>query len=108
MDLFTTFAKMAGADIPHDRPIDGKDILPVLQGKKKSPHKVLYYYRRDRLTAIRAGKLYDLEVDPSEKYDLADKHPEIVAILTKRAQDFRDEISSRNENRGLLDEISKR
>lgn len=58
MDLFTTLAKLAGAEIPRDRVIDGKDILPLLTGERaaKSPHEAFYYYFGSQLQAVRAGK----------------------------------------------------
>ena len=57
MDLFTTLAKLGGAEIPRDRIIDGKDILPLLTGKAgaKSPHEAYYYYMGGQLQAVRAG-----------------------------------------------------
>jgi arylsulfatase A len=47
MDLFTTFANNAGAEIPTDRVIDGKNILPLMQAEEgaKSPHKAIYGFR---------------------------------------------------------------
>jgi arylsulfatase A len=55
MDLLPTFAKLAGAEIPTDRVIDGKDIWPVLAGDAKTPHEAFYYHRRDDLAAVRSG-----------------------------------------------------
>ena len=114
MDLFTTFLTLAGAQIPSDREIDGKDITPLLRGTGESPHKTFYYYFRKQLFAVREkqwklhlfkrdispkGKpqppvrcdepeLYDLSSDPSETNDLAGKHPELVTRLAKHAQSF--------------------
>ena len=35
MDTFTTFARLAGAPVPLDRPIDGVDQTDFLLGKKE-------------------------------------------------------------------------
>ena len=56
MDLLPLFCSLAGVDIPPDRTIDGKNILPVLQGKTtESPHEFLYYYNGTNLQAVREG-----------------------------------------------------
>jgi arylsulfatase A len=54
-DLYPTFAKLAGAELPQDRIIDGKDIWPLLNGGK-TQHEVFYYYWAQHLQAIRMGK----------------------------------------------------
>jgi arylsulfatase A-like enzyme len=58
MDLFPTFARLAGADVPKDRVIDGRDIWPLMsnQPEARSPHEVFYYYWNQHLQAIRCGK----------------------------------------------------
>lgn len=57
MDLLPTIATLAGAEIPEDRIIDGKDIMPLLKtGQGDSPHEYLYYYNGTNLQAIRKGK----------------------------------------------------
>ena len=103
MDLLPTFAKLAGAKLPADRVIDGKDIWPVLTGKEKSPHEAFFYYRDNELKAVRAGKwklhlaapqaaqrtkqgaptpaLFDLEADIGEKTNVLADHPEVAERL---------------------------
>jgi arylsulfatase A-like enzyme len=106
MDLLPTFSKLASANLPNDRVYDGYDISPVLFGTGKDPRNVVYYYRDTQVFAIRMGDykahlitqpeygsesttvhetplLYNLNVDPSEKYDIADKHPEVIAEMKK-------------------------
>lgn len=57
MDLFPTIASLAGATLPEDRVIDGKDINSILQtGKGDSPHEYVYYYNGANLQAMRKGK----------------------------------------------------
>lgn len=105
MDLFTTFSVMAGVPIPEDRIIDGMDLSPVLFENKESPRKEMFYYRGDRLYAARVGDykahfitqdaygpektehnpplLYNLNIDPSEKYDVSKDNPEALEIINK-------------------------
>ncbi len=104
MDLFPTFAKLAGTEIPKDRVIDGKDIFSVLQGKSKSPHDVFFYYSKDVLEAVRSGywklrvagntspALYNLENDISESTNVLQEHPEIVSRLSKYIPEFEDKL----------------
>ncbi|MBI1765851.1 MAG: sulfatase [Acidobacteria bacterium] len=58
IDLLPTLAKLAGAAVPTDRIIDGRDIWPLLSGNKSAqpPHEVLYFYWGRELQAVRSGK----------------------------------------------------
>jgi arylsulfatase A-like enzyme len=58
MDLFATIGAIAGAELPRNRTIDGKDIRPLLFGEAgaRTPHEALYFYWGRDLHAIRAGK----------------------------------------------------
>jgi len=58
LDILPTFAKLAGAMLPRDRILDGKDIWPLLSGQwgAKSPHEVYLYYWSQHLQAVRSGK----------------------------------------------------
>ena len=119
MDLLPTFAKLGGAKPPVEGRIDGRDITPLLHGRKgaKSPHEAYYYYMQDELQAVRSGpwKLF-LPVQPSarhphlkpgtqsrpllfnvvddigSKHDVADEHPAIVKQLLAMAEIARQDL----------------
>lgn len=58
IDVLPTLARLAGAELPKDRIIDGKDIWPLMSGEAgaKSPHEAYYYYWGGELQAIRSGQ----------------------------------------------------
>ncbi len=58
MDLLPTFARLAAAEVPRDRIIDGKDIWPLMSGQPgaKTPHDAYFYYWDRHLQAVRSGK----------------------------------------------------
>jgi len=101
IDLLPTFARLAGAKVPDDRVIDGKDIWPLMLGTPgaKTPHEAFFYYRGTNLDAVRSGRwklrrvkkiteLYDLEADIGERNNLAHKHPAIVKRLSSLMKEF--------------------
>jgi hypothetical protein len=53
-----TLARLAGADLPRDRPIDGRDISPLLTdpARAQSPHDALCFYWGQDLQAVRSGR----------------------------------------------------
>lgn len=104
MDLFVTSAKLAGAKVPDDRAIDGKDITPLLTGSGSVDRGVYCFYRGTQLYAARLGKykahfitqpaygtdpaqphdpplLFDLENDPGESFDVAGEHADVIAQI---------------------------
>lgn len=104
LDLLPTIAGLADVALP-DNTIDGENIMPLLESTGVSTHEPFMFYRGDRVFAVRMGKwkahyitqtsypsgplnyhnpplLYDLEHDPSEKYNLAKGHPEIIEKIT--------------------------
>ena len=120
MDLLQTFAQLAGAEIPDDRVIDGKDILPVLAEGKETPHEAFFYFKANSLQAVRsgnwklhlgkggkvgaeAGALYDLETDPSEKKNLLQKHTEIAERLRAYTIAFEAELAQNGRPAGVVD-----
>lgn len=106
MDLLPTFAKLAGAAIPTDRVIDGKDIWPTLKGETQTPHDAFFYHRGNQLAAVRSGKwklhvnngvakqLYDLENDLGEKVNVIETNPEVVKKLQRQLKEFAADIAS--------------
>lgn len=57
MDLLPLFSDLAGALLPADRAIDGKNIIDLLIGKsEQSPHEYFYYYNGLNLQGVRNEK----------------------------------------------------
>ncbi|WP_431170900.1 sulfatase family protein [Robiginitalea biformata] len=107
LDLFNTFSSLAGVPMPDDREMDGVDLSPILFGDAESPRKEMFYYQGADLYAVRLGPykahfytkeayvmgaervehnpplLYNVEEDPSEKYDLSGKHPEVIEEIRR-------------------------
>jgi arylsulfatase A-like enzyme len=107
LDLFPTCLELAGAPVPANRPIDGVSLAPLFRGTGPSPRTHVYYYLDDELMAARRGPwklhlktvdpasglakvqthnpplLFHLMIDPSERINLADQHPEVVEQLKK-------------------------
>jgi arylsulfatase A-like enzyme len=109
MDLFTTVVRVAGAEIPRDRAIDGEDLTPVLCHGAPGREPLMFYYAGDELWAVRKGPwkmhtksmkpasvekwgnwpievhdpplLYHVEVDPAERFNVAAAHPDVVKSL---------------------------
>jgi arylsulfatase len=110
MDFLPTFAKLAGARVPADRIIDGKDISALMTNPKaKTPYKALFYYFETQLGAVRCGKwklilerkrgkktipaaLYNLKRDIAEQNDVSAQHPAIVQRLSALADKIREDI----------------
>jgi arylsulfatase A len=134
LDILQTFASLAGAQAPSDRVLDGYDLSLTLKGRAPSPRHTLFYYansgngilsavRRDSFKAFfvvppadAAGtsaaaasspQLYNLDQDPSEKFDVAEKHPELMIELRKVADEHqktvvavKNQIATRTQGRG--------
>ncbi|MFG0295485.1 MAG: sulfatase [Maioricimonas sp. JB045] len=111
MDLYPTFARLAGGSVPDDRVIDGRDIWPLLIGHPEAttPHEAFYYFDRADLRAVRSGpwklylptdaprspkapELYDLVTDIAEEKNVADDHPDVVAKLLALCEPARESI----------------
>jgi len=109
LDLLPTFCNLAGAKAPTDRVLDGYDLSGVLLGKGRSPRQTMFYWRGSKLYAVRNGsfkahfitrseygsdpevthatpELYNLDQDPSEKFNIAQKHPEVIAEIRRLAE----------------------
>lgn len=113
-DLFPTCLSIAGAGLPVDRIIDGKDILPVLMGGSPSPHDIFYFYDTRTVVAVRYQHwkyirhhltdiaaywplkqgpfLFDLDTDPNESYSLIDSEPEMAGKLSGMLETFEAEM----------------
>jgi uncharacterized sulfatase len=56
MDLFATSLAAAGMELPNDRTIDGRSILPLLTSEAKSPHEAIYSVQGKNLSTVRMGQ----------------------------------------------------
>lgn len=106
MDLYPTILNLAKAALPNDRELDGIDIRHLLTGANEKTTDVVYFYDSDRLHAIRKGPwkahfmthasyspeppaphdpplLYNVEADPSERFEVGKDHPEVIEDLKK-------------------------
>lgn len=106
MDLLATFAALSGANKPSGRVLDSFDLSGPITGQGTSPREHIFYYRGYQLMAVRhrefkvhyqqqgsygtepkkrtkcePPKLYHLEVDPSERYNIAAENSEVIAKI---------------------------
>ena len=109
LDILPTFAKLAGAEVPGDRTIDGRDVWPVLsEAGAESPRSSFFYYaggmryraedgppKNDpTLEAVRSGKwkLFvamagdEKEIEARELYNLLEDPSERVDMAAKEPE----------------------
>jgi len=116
LDIYTTICSITGSEIPQDRIIDGVDLSSALFDKERSPRNEMFYYRGTEIYAVRKGPfkahfltqpayganriitkhdpplLYNLEVDPSEKYDISEQHPKIIEEIRQLVKKHQSEL----------------
>ncbi len=95
---------------------DGYDVLPLFFGAGPSPRKVMFFYRGEMLYAVRKGPykahfvtenasgldrkrrehhpplLYNLDRNPSERFDIGKEHPDVTAEIQKIADKHRQTV----------------
>ena len=112
MDLYTTALTLADADLPDDRIVDGVDLTPLLRGERDAVRDVVFYYRGTQIFAVRKGpwkmhfitqsayvgdepvphappELYHLDHDPSERFNVAADHPDVIAEIMQEVERHR-------------------
>lgn len=91
IDLLPTIIAAAGIEVKPQNHLDGRNMLPVLQGKESASERVLYLGHQALVTRkwkLIEGRLYDLEKDPSETNDVASKFPEVFKKLKCYLNEF--------------------
>jgi arylsulfatase A-like enzyme len=96
-DVFPTLLAAAGGRLRSDREYDGADLGDVLYRGGAGREALHFYYAADQVRGVRKGawklhlvkgqagaesaELYNLEEDPSERFNVAGAQPERVAAL---------------------------
>jgi arylsulfatase A-like enzyme len=102
VDWLPTLAGLSGASTAKCKPLDGLDVWPAISTGAPSPRTEVIYNVEPFRAGIREGdwkliwrtplpsavELYNIAQDPSEKTNLADKYPDKVADLQKRANEL--------------------
>ncbi len=91
-DYLPTILDLLDVEMLDGRPLDGVSLLPVLSGAKSARGTPIGFqsgnqvaWMDDRYKIYRSGKseweLYDLQADPAESQDLADRFPQRVQAM---------------------------
>ena len=124
LDIYTTFLSLSNIKLQKNMIIDGYDLTKTLFEHVKSPRKEMFYYNGGELFAVRLNDfklhfktsdwfkqpkihdpplLYNLNIDPSERLNIADKNPkkikEILELVEKHNSNMvigKDQMGKRN------------
>jgi arylsulfatase I/J len=102
VDMYPTFAGLAGAELGKNKPLDGIDLWKTISEGQPSPRNAMVYTVEPYQAAVRKGnwklvwtallppkiELFDLSKDSSESTNLADQHPDKVAELQAWTNDL--------------------
>ena len=103
MDLYPTFAELAGAELSNGQAMDGMNLSSLLFEEEKLPDRTLYWKMDDKI-AVRQGpwklvkigdqphELYNLDVDLSESKDLANRKVDIAEDLWAKYLNWEEEV----------------
>jgi arylsulfatase A-like enzyme len=106
VDMYPTFARLAGATLGKNKPLDGMDVWPAIGEGKPSPRDEIVYNVDPLAGAVRQGDwklvwkaalpqklaLFNLAEDASETKNLADQHPDEVKKLQDRITQLSEEM----------------
>lgn len=114
IDIYPTLCELLGLETPPD--LEGQSLVPLIEGRATHDVDLFTEHREDPvvrflgqgsgdMVSLRSGRwklivnytssqmiekprleLFDLEADPREQRNVADAHPEVVAVLEPRIQ----------------------
>jgi arylsulfatase A-like enzyme len=100
IDLLPTLAGLTKAPLPKEKSLDGRDLSPLLLGKKVDwPERMIFSTfggkvsvrtQQHRLDAN--GLLFDMLTDPGQTKDVSREQPDVVRTLRQAAADWRQEM----------------
>ncbi|MGJ8726341.1 MAG: sulfatase family protein [Roseibacillus sp.] len=108
-DYLPTILDAVQVDYKGERPLDGISLLPVMTGEETERKKGIGFqcrktaawstqqYKIYRGNQKGSWSLYDLIKDPSEKNNLAEDHPEIVADLSQKFEAWQKSCAESDE-----------
>ncbi|MDP3068921.1 MAG: arylsulfatase [Opitutaceae bacterium] len=100
IDLLPTLTALAGIPRVGAAPLDGRDLSPLLLGKKTDwPDRLIFNSWNGNLSVRSqthrldaAGKLFDMVADPGQQRDIAADQPAIAKQLTEAAATWRKDV----------------
>ncbi len=122
VDIYKTFAELAGAKLPEKmQELDGRSLVPLLEdanaewadrelffncGRWKANKREESKYkacavRSQQWRLVNHSKLYDISKDPGETKDVAKSHPEVVSKLQKAYDNWWESTLPLMVNEGL-------
>jgi arylsulfatase A len=116
LDLFPTFIKLAGGRIREDHALDGHDMASVLFHGREARRPHFAFFRGTRIFALRMGAykahfltksaygrdpvitherplIFNLQHDPSERFDLGESRPELVQAFSNLKMHYLSEVT---------------
>jgi arylsulfatase A-like enzyme len=100
IDLLPTLASLTGAPLPRGKQLDGRDLSPLLLGKKTDrPERMIFStvggkvsVRTQQYRLDANGQLYDMPADPGQTKDVSGQRPEVARTLRQAVADWRTEV----------------
>jgi len=112
LDILPTLFSLAQVPPLENVTLDGFDLSPLLRGTGPSPRQAMFYYRGTQLMAVRFGRwkahyftqpgygggtrethnpplLFNLDQDPSERFNVADKHADVLQEIARITEQHR-------------------
>jgi len=106
IDLLPTLTALAGIKRVGDKPLDGRDISPLLFGKAADwPERIIYSHqnanvsaRSQRYRLDNRGALFDMVADPGQTKNIAQDTPQVAAQMAAAVAAWRAEVLPKSKD----------
>jgi arylsulfatase A-like enzyme len=100
IDLLPTLSTLAGISLKSDKPLDGKDISPLLLNSGQNwPDRMIFSHHRGRVSVRTQqyrldgyGALFDIAADPGQENDIAKSRPDVARKLSEAIEKWVEEL----------------
>ncbi len=100
IDLLPTLTSLTGIKRVGEKPLDGKDISPLLFGTESNwPDRMIFSHQNGKVSVRtqqyrldNSGALFDMVSDPGQRKDIAAAKPEVAAELTRAVNKWRGDV----------------
>ena len=106
IDLLPTLTALAGIKRVGDKPLDGRDLSPlILGGSKEWPERILFSHQNGNISARSQryrldgqGALFDMSTDPGQTKNVAAEQPEAAAGMAAAVAAWRAEVLPKSKD----------